>query len=365
MKTHLIAVTIMLAGLTGAGAQEPAPVQKSSRTVTTAAYPLLMYTPEFSLLFGGGAVMVVRREGAAPEAKPDNITLNAMYTLKNQTVLMLMPEFYSKDEKLKFRATVLYQDMPTSFFGIGNSGAMNYKDITAREEKYTNRTFIFQPQLTYKVLGNLRAGVSYDIKSTDLSKLPAGGRLAAGAVAGTSGGTLSGLGVMLDYDTRDNLFSPSRGVFAQAVTRRYRKIFGSDYEYDYYAADVRAYRRLGAVGVLGLQLAGVAAGKRVPFYDMPLYDLRGIYNTYFTDRAGYFAQAEYRFPLGGRFSAVAFAGGGNIAPEARELSFKHLQFAAGSGVRFVLDKKEKINMRLDIGASRWGVQPYFGITEAF
>lgn len=360
-----MAAAILLAGFSAAGAQEAARPAKSSRTVTTAAYPLLLYAPEFSLMFGGGAVMVIRREGAAPETKPNNITLNAMYTLKNQTVLMLTPEFYSKNEKLKFRATVLYQDMPTSFFGIGNSGSLKYDDITAREETYTNRTFIFQPQFTHKVLGRLRAGLSYDFKSAGLSKLTTGGRLASGAVNGTSGGTLSGLGAMLDYDSRDNLFSPSRGVFAQAVVRCYRGAFGSDYEYDYRAVDLRAYRGLGAGGVLGFQLAGVAAGKGVPFYDLPLYDLRGIYNTYFADRAGYFGQAEYRFPLSGRFSATVFAGAGNTAPTARELSFENPQFAAGSGLRFVLDKEERINMRLDIGASRWGVQPYFGITEAF
>lgn len=170
---------------------------------------------------------------------------------------------------------------------------------------------------------------------------------------------------MLDYDTRDNLFFPSRGTYAQATVRFYRKAFGSDYTYDYYAADLRGYRKLGGSGVLAVQFAAVTAGQGIPFYDMPLYDLRGIYNTYFTNRSSYYAQAEYRFPLSAKFFAVVFGGGGNSAPRPGGLSLKNLQFAAGSGVRFVLDKKEKINMRLDIGASRWGVQPYFGITEAF
>jgi len=364
MKYSLVVAALILAGPSPARAEETV-APASSASMTTAAYPLVMYAPEFSLMMGGGAVMVFRRAGAAAAAKPDNLTVNAMYTLKNQTVLQVLPELYSNDEKYKFRATALYQNMPATFFGIGNSGAMSYSDITAREEKYTNRTFIFQPQLTRTVWGRLRAGLSYDVKDTRVLDVPRAGRLAGGSVQGVQGGLLSGLGGVLDYDGRDNLFYPSRGVYAQAVTRFYRKSLGSDYVYDYYSLDLRGYRRLGEGGVLALQFSGVAAGRGVPFYDMPLYDLRGIYNTYFLNRANYYTQAEYRFPLKHRFYAVVFAGGGNSAPELRKLSLRNIQFIMGSGVRFVLDKKEKINMRFDIGASRWGVQPYFGITEAF
>jgi len=271
-----------------------APAAASTSTLTTAAYPLIMYAPEYSLMLGGGAVFVARRGCAAADTRPDNVTVNALYTLKNQAVLQLLPEFYSKDETLKFRTTVLYQDMPTSFFGVGNSGLMNSASITAREEKYTNRTFIFQPQLTRTIWGRFRAGLSYDLKSTSVLKIPPGGSLASGSVPGTAGGELSGLGLMLDYDTRDNLFFPSHGAYAQATARFYRKTFGSDYTYDYYAADLRGYRRLGGGGVMALQFAAVIAGQGVPFYDMPLYDLRGIYNTYFTNRSSYYAQAEYR-----------------------------------------------------------------------
>jgi len=342
-----------------------APAAASTSTLTTAAYPLVMYAPEYSLMLGGGAVFVARHGSAAVDTKPDNITVNALYTLKNQTVLQFLPEFYSKNESLKFRATILYQDMPTSFFGVGNSGSMNSANITAREEKYTNRTFIFQPQLTHTIWGRLKVGLSYDLKSTRVLKIATGGRLASGSVPGAAGGELSGLGLMLDYDSRDSLFFPSRGAYAQMTTRFYREAFGSDYTYDYYAADLRGYRKLGDGGVLALQFAVVAAGQGVPFYDMPFYDLRGIFNSYFTNRSSYYAQAEYRFPLSSRLSAVVFGGGGNSAPRPGLLSFKTMQFAGGSGLRFVLDKNEKINMRLDIGASRWGVQPYFGITEAF
>lgn len=360
MKILVTFVLLFCAG--AAGAQEP--VAESSATVKPVAYPLIMYTPENSLMFGGGAVLVIRR-GERQSARPDNITVNALYTLKNQTVLQAIPEFYAYGERLKLRATLLYQNMPTTFYGIGNSGAMSYSDLTAREQKYTSRLVLFQPQISYAVWGQLRAGVSFDLKNTKLLDKADGGSLAAGSVNGSNGGITSGLGALLEYDGRDSLFFPTGGVFAQGVARMYRKALGSDYSYNYYSADLRAFKQITENNVLAFQLLAVAAGQDTPFYDLPLYDLRGIYNTYFTNRACWLAQAEYRFRVGRRFYGVAFGGAANSSDDVAELSFKTPQFAAGGGLRFSLDEAEKINLRFDIGASPWGVQPYLGITEAF
>lgn len=364
MKYYL-ASALLFSALTASAAEWETTVSKSSTTIKPVAYPLVMYTPETSLMLGGGAMFVLRESGEAPDAKPDNIALNAIYTMKNQSVVQLLPEFYLREERLKVKATLLYQDMPTSYFGVGNTGDMSHSEITAREEKYTNRTLLFQPQVTHAVWGPLRAGLSYDLKNTRIQDKPQGGQLANAAVNGSNGGIVSGLGLMLDYDTRDNIFYPGEGVFAQAVTRLYRKALGSEYAYNYYALDMRGYLSVKEEQVLALQFAAVATGQEVPFYDMPLYDLRGIYNSYFTNRAGYAAQAEYRFRTGKRFYAALFAGAGNSAPDAGKISLKNLQFAGGGGIRFTLDKAEKINLRLDIGASKWGVEPYFGIMEAF
>ena len=356
IKKIIIPVLLCAAHALAAGAQP-----QQERTIV--AYPLALYTPETSLMLGGGAVAVLR--GGNSAARPDNITLNAIYTLKNQTVLQLLPEFYFRDERLKLRATIVYQDMPTSFFGVGNSGGISLSGLTDKEEKYTNRAFVFQPQLTHTVWGSLRAGLSYDFKNTRLSGFPAGKTLASGAVEGSAGGTLSGAGLMLDYDTRDNLFYPREGVFAQGTTRFYRKSLGSDYEYNYYSLDLRRYLPAGNDNVFALQFLGVVTGQETPFYDLPLYELRGIYNTYFTNRASWFFQAEYRFRAAKRFHGVLFAGAGNTARDLASLSLTKPQYSGGGGLRFILDEAEKINLRLDIGASPWGVEPYFGITEAF
>jgi len=365
MNRHALALAVIFSAI-NISASDGAPVpEESSTTIKPVAYPLVMYTPETSLMLGGGAVFVLREKGEAATAKPDNITINAIYTTKSQAVLQMLPEFYLLSEKLKVKGSMLYMDMPTSYFGTGNNGGMSYSAIKSREEKYTNRTLMFQPQATYALWGALRAGMSWDLKNTSIRNKAQGGELAGNTVTGGRGGILSGLGPVLEYDSRDNIFYPREGLFAQAVTRLYRKALGSEYSYNYYALDLRGYREMRDGQVLALQFAAAAAGQDVPFYDMPLYDLRGIYNSYFMNRAAYSAQAEYRFKTGNKFYAVIFAGAGNTAPGAGKLSLKDPQFSGGAGLRYRLDEEEKINFRLDVGVSKWGVEPYFGITEAF
>jgi len=43
----------------------------------------------------------------------------------------------------------------------------------------------------------------------------------------------------------------------------------------------------------------------------------------------------------------------------------NMKYAAGGGVRYAIDKKEKINLRIDIGVSPYGIFPYVLFQEAF
>jgi len=47
------------------------------------------------------------------------------------------------------------------------------------------------------------------------------------------------------------------------------------------------------------------------------------------------------------------------------MSFGDLQVTGGFGLRVALDPKERINLRVDLGFSKYGVFPIVVITEAF
>jgi hypothetical protein len=77
------------------------------------------------------------------------------------------------------------------------------------------------------------------------------------------------------------------------------------------------------------------------------------------------AQAEYRTIVWWRLGMVGFFGLGDVAPQLSALRLDELKYSVGAGVRFVLDAKEKLNVRMDIGFGKDTAGLYFAIEEAF
>jgi len=93
--------------------------------------------------------------------------------------------------------------------------------------------------------------------------------------------------------------------------------------------------------------------------------MRGYYRGRYRDKNIIVFQTEYRIPLWWRFGAVAFIGVGNVASAFDMFKIKTVKYSYGAGLRFQLDDKEKINLRIDIGFGKETSGFYFTIGEAF
>ena len=93
----------------------------------------------------------------------------------------------------------------------------------------------------------------------------------------------SGLGPALEHDPHDNIFTPNRGWLGEAVATVYGKSIGSDNDFQTYRAHVFHHTPLREDLTLGLGADGRAARGDVPFYMLPLIDLRGIPAARFQD----------------------------------------------------------------------------------
>jgi hypothetical protein len=54
-----------------------------------------------------------------------------------------------------------------------------------------------------------------------------------------------------------------------------------------------------------------------------------------------------------------------VFPEIKKFTFKDLKIAGGLGLRYLLDRDEHLNVRLDVAYSEEGTFVYFTIQEAF
>jgi len=169
-------------------------------------------------------------------------------------------------------------------------------------------------------------------------------------------------------DTRDNDMFPASGWLADFRGNFAQHSFGSDNAYFNFSAAANHYQRLG-LGILAMRGYLCGATERTPLFDLCLYgagnDLRGYEIGRYRDRAMFAGQAEYRFPLGGRFGAAAFAGSGKVAAEFGQMGNEPWLSSVGLGLRWLASKKARVNLSFDLAHGHDGTSAYMYVKEAF
>lgn len=335
-------------------------VNSSQSKVSFAGYPVILYTPETSLIIGGGAVMTVRDEYNKKEGRPDNLNFYAIYTLKNQTAILFNLDFYFDKSKWQLKITSGYQKFPDLFYGIGNRTSKdNAEDITTED-------FIIRPSFTRTIYKHLRMGITYHLNHTSVQEIEENGILDKGELVGSRGSFLSGFGPIVDWDSRDNIFYPSEGNWLQLYATFYKNWLGSEFDFQLYTLDFRHFLKIQERFILGLQVYFKSMNGVIPFNHLAKLDLlRGIHSSRFRDQNMAVVQVEHRYPIYNRLSGVVFAGVGNVMQQFSDFKLKESKFIIGAGLRFSILPSDKINIRLDIGLSRYGINPYFQLSEAF
>jgi hypothetical protein len=62
---------------------------------------------------------------------------------------------------------------------------------------------------------------------------------------------------------------------------------------------------------------------------------------------------------------VVFTGVGDVFRNPSDLSFSNLKYSVGAGIRFAINRKERLNVRFDYGFGRQNNSFYIMLTEAF
>jgi hypothetical protein len=76
-------------------------------------------------------------------------------------------------------------------------------------------------------------------------------------------------------------------------------------------------------------------------------------------------QAEFRMQIFKRWFINVYGSAGNVSENLSSMQIKHIRFSGGIGLRFRIDTKNKINLRLDSAFGRDGLKNYFTFNEAF
>jgi hypothetical protein len=181
-------------------------------------------------------------------------------------------------------------------------------------------------------------------------------------------GTVSALGPVAEFDGRDSIFTADRGVKLHAHFNWSDDWLGSDYGYGRGNAYVYGYvpiARNDATGkgwVSGLRADWQQATGDPPFYLLPFVDMRGIPSARYQGRTTYILESEQRIDLTRRWSALVFGGLAKAFDSYDEADDADLLYSYGSGFRYLIARKFKLRMGVDVarGPEEWAFYIVFG-----
>ena len=333
--------------------------------VTFNGYPYAFYTPESGVAVGAGGIMIFYTNKTDTILLPSKVGFGGYYSFTKQYKISVNPALYFKQSKIFIQAPVSFGFFLDRFWGIGD-------DTPDRDSvQYTKRVTTASILIQSPPLGFMadRSGLVIDYDNTEIVDKMGNELLLSDSVTGSNGGEILGFGLDLTWENRDNIFFPNTGGY-QYVKFIVFPPGTSDFFFASLELDVKHYWALKPDHVFAINFYLSSAMGETPFYKLPALGgpkrMRGYFMGRYRDNFYSMFQAEYRQYFWKRLGFVVFGGLGNVASEMLEYDFSTMKYSYGLGLRFQFNKKQKVNLRADIGFGNDGNRGiYFGIEEAF
>lgn len=337
---------------------------KNAKKPTTVVFPVIARSIETGFSFGVAASTTFHLSKNDTATRTSNLQALALYSVKKQFIAAIAGAQYTKDERYIFNEAISYSSFPDKFWGIGNNTP------SSNEEAYSFQQYYINLQASKNIGHHFFVGSLLEVQHLMKVDYIKGGLFDIENVAGRNPYFIAGLGFSLSYDDRTNAFSPNKGLFAQLYFNHFDKYLGADFIYSNLVIDLRKYLPI-KKNVLAFQLYYSGNfGDQIPIRSLATLGgsnrMRGFYDGRYRDEQSLMVQSELRLPVYKRFGAVAFGGVGDVSKNINSFSTTDLKYSYGAGLRFAVNKTEKLNIRVDYGFSSNGNSGlYFQLGEAF
>jgi outer membrane protein assembly factor BamA len=327
--------------------------------------PVVAKSIETGWSFGLASSSTFRLSKRDTLSRTSNVQVVALYSLKKQFIAALNGSQYFKNENYVLNEQISFSSFPDKFWGVGK----NAPDSAI--EPYTFEQYYVYPHLLRSLGNKFFIGALFEFQNVMKIDYQKGGLFDKQNITGRTKYKVAGLGLSLTYDNRNNAFAPNKGGFAQIYFDHFDNALGSKYEFTYFVLDLRKYIKIYKQQVLALQFYALNnVGDSIPLRNLASLgganSMRGFYSGRYRDKNLIVLQGEYRLPIYKRFGAVAFCGFGDVGSTIHDFSFPDLKYSFGGGLRYAINKSEKLNLRLDFGVGNHNAQGlYFQLGEAF
>lgn len=264
-----------------------------------------------------------------------------------------------KEDSIRYAGAAGYGKFNLKFYGVDSNPFPDDKGL-----EFNLEGFLFFQELTFRVKdSNFFVGgrYSYLNTTTDFDIFDAIPGIPKNEIDDATGG----LGLIINYDSRDNIISPSDGHFAKLHTMFYNETFGGDYDYTKVKASSYSYWSVLDDVVLGVRLEGDFSGGDIPFYDVPYIEMRGIPALRYQGENVIVGELDARWDITYRWSLVGFGGGGLTADNIGDFGDESANLAGGGGFRYLIARRLGLRVGIDIAVGPEDTVVYMGVGSAW
>lgn len=333
--------------------------QKPKSKISGFPFPIIYYTPETRLAYGIAGTITFHSTDDSTRKKTSSVLAGIAGTQNKQ-----------------FLSYAQFQLFLNKFYVFGEAGYYKYNyffygtgPYEVPEELYAVNYPRIKVNATHKVAPDFYAGVAYQYENFNIKNTAVNGELSKGVIPGSKGGVVSGAGLQLVYDTRDTVLFPSKGFFANANYLINGRYIGSSYNFNRFVADISMYRKVSPKIVLAINSYNSFISGTAPFQQLSQVGgnklLRGYYQGRYMDKNFSALQGEARFLIYKRLGAVLFGGSGVLGGNSKFLDFNRVHHSYGGGLRFIMNRKEHLNLRIDYARGKGSSGFYLTFGEAF
>ena len=336
------------------------------------------YTPEASFGVGGAVLASFRMNKQDTISQRSFLPAGLNLSINGTIVVAGAGTFFFNENRFRIYMNYGYRNEPSHYYGKGFEKAENLErgDSTTR---FHRSYFQLYPRFVWEVRPHFYLGGLFDLNYTKVSDVNPVMEEDPYFQQFKRKYFNVGIGGLIQYDTRDDVATPTRGMLLGANFKLFGKYWGGAYNYEIIELEYRQFKNVFRPRSTLAWIAKSQIGLGdIPFTELPTFgspfDLRGYYMGKYRDKSMAYGIVEYRHMFGspakyksGNFWAkcgfVAWVGTGTIGETPFDWNKWKLNF--GAGLRFQMQPGK--NFRLDVGKEpgQPGMQVYMNMTEAF
>ena len=335
------------------------------------------YTPEASLGVGGAVLASFRMNKNDTISQRSFLPAGINLSINGTIVVAGAGTFFFNQNKFRIYASYGYRNEPAHYYGKGYE-TIEHVDRSDSTTRYHRSYFQIYPRFVWEIRPHFYLGGLFDINFTNASDINPVMEQDYYFNQFKRKYLNVGIGGLIQYDTRNDVATPTKGVLLSGNMKAFGKYLGGAYNYEIleleYRHFVNVFRPRSTLAWIAKSQIGMGD---VPYSELPSFgspfDLRGYYWGKYRDKSMAYGIIEYRHmfmsqeayargAFWSKFGGVAWIGTGTIGKTPADWDKWKLNY--GIGLRIQLQPRK--NFRLDIGkepGQKWGI--YMNMTEAF